>query len=405
MNKINYLLFYIYSVFPFFCLLQKKYLGFSSNKIQGILLLIILFITILDKISFGGKINFPKYVFFFLLFSIYAIMSSLDIGRTSLFGLAKLIYSNPYLMTVYIFFIIENTNYNDAFIKNITSILYVMVFITLIVSLIQIYKPLFFINASIDMYYYFAIEQRRIISIYSWIDINSLGISFPAILSILYGQRLLKEKRSIYLIIAGGIVCFLNKSRYVMVSFFVASAQSIKINKRIFFNLIKYLASVVILLLISYWGLKKIGVDIDFFIKNRILSESYRSRILAFEMFKKFFPHNPFLGTGGIKTEELMQELGGRSSQIHVGYLSLFYYYGLIGGSIYLAFIYYLLKKLRHTAKKSGYWGSYFAFLTFLFANLTFPRFHLYEFGLILAIMFNKYYEQKMDNSMNKEKS
>ena len=67
--------------------------------------------------------------------------------------------------------------------------------------------------------------------------------------------------------------------------------------------------------------------------------KSAGTRILAVYMFLEFFPENPIFGTGGVMKADLVRAIRGRSSQIHVGILSLFYYYGLVGGFIYLFFL------------------------------------------------------------------
>ncbi len=129
------------------------------------------------------------------------------------------------------------------------------------------------------------------------------------------------------------------------------------------------------------------------------MSNSAETRILAFEVFSKVYPENPVIGTGGVNTTKMIQIIGGRSSQIHVGYLSLFYYFGLIGGLLYLAFMGSLLMRLWKRAKKSRYWGGFFALLAFAIANLTLVKLDLFFHGLLLALIFsNHFYNEGRKN-------
>ncbi len=95
---------------------------------------------------------------------------------------------------------------------------------------------------------------------------------------------------------------------------------------------------------------------------------------------------------------DLMKMKGSRTSQIHVGYLSLFYYYGIVGGTLYLFFAFYLLKKLYSIAKKTGYWGSFYAFLTYFISVMgTTVSFQIYFVGYIFAMVFHRFYEQEIN--------
>jgi len=187
-------------------------------------------------------------------------------------------------------------------------------------------------------------------------------------------------------------MAFLTSSRWIMLNFIVISSQIIWVSKNKLLNFLKYLlyglSIVIIVVVVAYFS----GIDIQKFIDNRLMSNSANTRILAFEVFFKVFPENMFFGTGGVDTAEVEMLLRGRSSQIHVGYLKLFYYYGIIGGTIYLTFLVLLLRRLWRMAKYSNYWGGFFALLGFAVANLTLVRLHLFYFGLILGIIYSRYY-------------
>ena len=58
--------------------------------------------------------------------------------------------------------------------------------------------------------------------------------------------------------------------------------------------------------------------------------------------------------------------------------------------------MYLLLKKIYIDAKITGFWAPYLAFLGLALANLTLVTFSLYEIGLIMVLVANKFYTQKI---------
>jgi hypothetical protein len=149
------------------------------------------------------------------------------------------------------------------------------------------------------------------------------------------------------------------------------------------------------------------GIKTDEIIKERILEKSRGgmlagdagTRIFAFKVFNKLYFKNPILGKGAIhvtndtsKDYELVRALKGRSSQIHVGYLSLFYYYGLIGGIIYIIFLVSFTRNSYLIAKKTDYYGTLFAIIQFLLINWTGVVFNVFNMGIVLSMVYQKYY-------------
>ena len=47
--------------------------------------------------------------------------------------------------------------------------------------------------------------------------------------------------------------------------------------------------------------------------------------------------------------------------------------------------------------KKYLFWGSFYGLLAFCFANTTFVYFNFSEMGIILAVIYLKYYEDKSE--------
>jgi len=130
------------------------------------------------------------------------------------------------------------------------------------------------------------------------------------------------------------------------------------------------------------------------YIAERLLANTASTRFLAFELFAKYFPENPFFGTGEHVTAELARSLQGRSSQIHVGYLSHLFEFGIFGSILLFSFWFYIAKRLFKTSRRFNYYGTFLGFLCFLVANLTLVKYSIFEYGIILSLLFNKGLEQ-----------
>jgi hypothetical protein len=73
--------------------------------------------------------------------------------------------------------------------------------------------------------------------------------------------------------------------------------------------------------------------------------------------------------------------------------LSLLYYYGLLGALLYGSGIAMLMMRMRRVAIKTGYWGSFFAFLGYIFANFTLIELDLFHHGLLMAVTVHRCFE------------
>src|SRR5690606_6871798 len=124
----------------------------------------------------------------------------------------------------------------------------------------------------------------------------------------------------------------------------------------------------------------ELGINIQEIIDNRILEKdsdmaSAKSRLTSYNVFMKVFPENPVFGVGPKTQDNVIDMLLGEANIIHVGYLAYLYYYGILGCIFIFLAIFFLLKETWNVGKKSGFWGSFYAFLAFAFGNLTFEYF------------------------------
>ena len=402
LNRINIAIFYVFSIYPIVGFITMKTTNIAAGNLLGVLLFLLLPLILITREP--NEIKFPTYLKFYLVFVALTIFSDFINGKIDMpFNYA---YRNGYIKTFLILFTIENTYVNKILVKNLKKIMFIILTITFVVIILQVViGPMFLVRESFmagrPAAYY------RAPSIFSWIDNpTDLGFTIPMIISILVSENYLTNtnKRNYILYFMGSVISLINRSRWIMVSMIVVSWQIIKYGKDKSTIYIKYIFSIVLFLLITYQVLFLSGIDVNKIIEERILEsksssleeKSAGTRILAVYLFIQFFPESPIFGTGGVMKSDLVHTLRGRSSQIHVGFLSLFYYYGLVGGIIYLAFLYYLLKRLKFVAETTNYWGSYYALLTFPIANLTLVSFGLFNMGVVMAMVFHKFYEQQL---------
>jgi len=351
----------------------------------------------------SSLINVPKYLIFFILFTVYHLLSSIIINPVPSFSywIWFLLLDKNFLACL-IFFIIENTHFDERFIRIMNRNILIVVLISLLVSLIQIKYPSFFLSTGIsldaeDVIYY---SQNRIFSIYSWLDLNSLGITFPILIAILLSFYNKKKKTFPLVVISGIVVSFLTKARYVMLSAIIVFSQlffasKIKLRKKVYIFFI-FAASIVIFSSIA----KVVGYDIQQVIDERIMEKSSdmlsaKTRIISYYVFLKVFPDHPLFGVGPETKSNVVQLLGGSAPLIHVGYLSYLYFYGLVGSFLLLFSMFYLLKRTQIVGKKYEFWGGFYGLLSFFAANATMVYFNFSEMGIILVIIYIRYFSEK----------
>jgi hypothetical protein len=271
--------------------------------------------------------------------------------------------------------------------------------LSLIVSLIQIKLPNFFFNAALDPELGYT-TGNRCSSIYSWTNLNSLGISFPILISILVSVYEKKKSTLSFVILSAIVVPFLSKARYVMISGIVVLSQ-------LFFNTkisaIRKATYVVIFLGSIYFiniAASSFGYDINDVIENRILEKdndmgSAKARIRSYEVFMIVFPEHPWFGVGPETKKEVLDLLDGEMSIIHVGYLSYLYFYGVVGCLILFLAIFFLLKYAWTVGKRDNFWGSFYGLTAFCIANTTFVYFNFSEMGIIISLIYLRYFNYR----------
>ncbi|MEM6763567.1 MAG: hypothetical protein AAF824_17930 [Bacteroidota bacterium] len=389
---------YTLPVIPFWGFLFRTILDMNFSFIVGAMSFIWIGMLLAQKYAGGSSIRMPRYVLWYAIFTMYVVAVEIFVGEKLEYDdtdIITFLSRHKHVIALMFLIIVENLTFDITYIRRLLKIIALVLLSASFVTICQVFDPYFFVYKSkeivllMNTYY-----EGRLFSIYTWVNLNSVGFSFLSMFSVYFGINLLFKRDSRLAIGGVGLVSFLVQARWIMLNFLIISFQKVLIDRKVLISIAKYSFSIIILLTIGYFILPSIGIDIDKIIEERILNKSALTRLLAFELFANQFPKQPIFGTGGIKTVDLVKEIAGRSSQIHVGFLSLLYYYGVVGGAIYIVFLYELMKRLRRVALKTTYWGTYFAFVGFIVANITLVNLDLNEHGLLLALTVHKFFER-----------
>lgn len=408
---------FLFAISPLLGWFTFNFLGKTDIQILFVLCILAFFLITLENL----KVPFPPYLILYTLFTVYSVISDIILASKS-FDFSY-IWDNSFISGLIILIIIEYVEIPKEFANRIYKISLILIIIAFVVILFQqFYSPLFMVRPDMQILYKnVSFEESRLSSIYTWTrsSLTEIGLCFFPVMAIIIGDLLKNDKKGVLpVLLMGATTAFFNKSRYVMLNFGI-----ILILYPIYKGLntgkaFKYAAIAVLLSIISYYGLKSTGYEIDKVINERILEKgagglahsNAGTRILAFKVFAELFPKNPFFGKGyihsfgkeGSSDYDLVRALAHRSSQIHVGYLSLFYYYGLFGGIIYLSFLILLTKKLYNDAKFTDYWGPFIGWTMFLVTNLTGVSLDIFRMGIVLVLFVNQYYlQQKISSTIN----
>jgi hypothetical protein len=414
-------LLYLLTLAPFIGFLSLTFVDMAIMNIISAFIKFLFILIFLNNTVQKKWNNLPKYFYFFLSFYVFHVFSEVFIVNKII--TIRYLYQDVFLDSLLILFIIHFLVFREGLIDKIFKLNYAVLIVAFFVIIIQqLYNPYFFSsNSVIDAMYNQGISEQRFMSIYSWTGSEMMfGFTFLPMLAIWINSLLEKKKFSkmiILLYIMGAIVVFIHKSRWMMLSYMLLFALPIVNSK---FKIKTIIISSILIIMVFFGGnifLAKIGVPINQIIEERIMDEdaggvmegSFSTRLLAFQVFGRLFTEHPWVGVGnykygiqgkGANRQNLERILANRSSQIHVGFLDLFYKYGLIGGGLYLLFLFSLMKYLYNVAKRTTNWAVFFIFLGFIIANLTLVYFDLFVNGLMLSLVYNKY----LENSIKRKK-
>ena len=408
---------------PLISFVFKRYIDIDFRRMLQLLSFIGVALVLINR-PFNGKVKFPSYLLFYLLFIIYTFYSTFEIlDRTFK---VDYLFSNKLVGAFNLIFIIENLKVSKKFYYQMLKYSKIILAIAFVVILVQqAYKTDFLVDPDIkDSLVGTDSNEVRLPSIYSWIgSLLVTGFAFVPIFLIMIEEMKIKKQKIFNWVLLGLLFAFLTKNRWIMLNMLLVFVLVFKEQRERFKQFLKYGVYLPIIIVIASILLSTFaGIDIKGIAEDRILesnkkpgleNKSASSRLLAFVVFGKLFKENPILGRGSIKygmggtgkqDYKLRKILSGRSSQIHVGYLSLLYMYGLIGGGLFLIFLYLILKKLYRDAKKMQKWAPFLGVLGFAIANLTLVTFHFYQVGLLFALFANQHYLLQHNKKVLQEK-
>ncbi len=414
---LNLIFIFVLAFYPFIAYAVRDKLDMEPDYVLGFLCFAFLGKILVEKYLTDESIRLPHYLSIFGIFTGYTILTSIFVSDNfEEEGAVKYFYSDPYVRSFVALLVVENIQFSTEQLKKVALVLSAMLVIASGVAVAQISDPFFFLYQPVGEWT--GQNTERIIemldenpelidgdkdrmlagyrmSIYSWINNLSVGMDGLAIFSILLGWDAYHKRNKIIIGLATALFAFLSSARWILLNFFVIAFQTIIRQKNWVLSLIKYSLLAVGLIFLTGYAASFAGVDIEAFIEKRLLDKGANTRLYAFEVFGKVFPDQPIFGTGAADTEEMLRLIKGKTSQIHVGWLKLFYYYGLVGGIIYLIFVAALLYHMWEKARLSKYYGSFFAILAFVVANCTLVELDLFYHGLFLAIIFSRHIDNR----------
>ena len=396
-NKLNRLFFnLLYPWFPFWAFLSVYFIKMPLNKVLIIPAILLAGLTMVFK----STKKIPAYLVFMIFFDIYHLASSIYFGAIpGNTNIPFYILSNYMIFATVLFFIAENTSFSSEFMNKMGRNIFLVIMTSFAVCLIQTKIEHFFYSPEI-MTYVGDLADKRLPSIYSWYDPNSLGITFPIIVSILFLNTIKENNyKVVLLIISLIIISFLSKTRYIMLSSIIVMSQLFIARQLSKSKKLKYMLAIGFSLLILVYGASLFNIDIQETINNRILEKntemaSANARLESLDVFLLKFPEHPIFGVGPKTRDDVLKLLHG-VPLLHVGYLSFLYWYGIVGASFLFISIFLLIKKSFQIGKRMGFWGGFYGLLAFIMANATMVYFNLSEMGIVLTVIYLKYHSDR----------
>lgn len=395
--------------FLFLLLLEPfiNYLLYPNPYVEGVGSLVgllgigIFLLLFIDK----KNLRIPRYWVFLLLYVLYTLV--LNAIKLDELTLPPLYRYRPFYFGFFLLFI-ENTSLHPKQYRILLrTIPFVLLVAFLVIMVQEVYSYQFFVKpGTYENLERFSYIQIRPESIFSWTNSMGKGLTFVPLLALLLPVFFLKveKKKIIFWSMIGLIFVFVSRGRWVMLNMlFVLGFLFYQYKQVRFKRSATTLLLFPVVIVASIYLMDLFGIDYMGIIQNRILDQergglvegSAGSRLLAFEVFFELFPNNPIFGAGAGITELLSERLAGESSQIHVGYLSSFYYYGIVGGMLYMLFLFYLSKDMYRTAQLIGQWGPFSGWMCLILANLTLNYLLVNNIGIILVMAFHKYYKDQ----------
>jgi hypothetical protein len=409
MNTINK---WVIGTLPFtilFSFVFYKWQDLSYYFTLGASCTFLFFLNLISNKQFVVK----KYTFWILGFGVYMVLSNTFIAQNTFIFYNEVI-KNQFIYAFFVINIIENTKFTEQQMRRSFQVFELTIWIALIVILVQqFYNRDFLQNTQLtDAAFeksFVSESESRFISIFSWSGTLDHIFYFIPICFFVINYELNRDKlfKAILFTIILVTFCVISKTRTSMMpAALVFIILRTSYHHKTFNTVVNRAIVFIVLLFAMYIAFTNIPL-LQNILKDRILESSrvdeeaktMNTRVLAVKAFIKFFPDKPLLGAGNTKYSSgskgqwnyaLTSFLHGRSSQIHVGLLDLFYLYGLVGGSIFVMFFYSSLRRFSQKSKIYNFRAVYWALMTLPVANIGLVSFNLMSAGLLISFMLFK---------------
>ncbi len=389
---------YFLAFAPIWGYILLVYFQRAPNWVLGAVFTIISLIYF-PRLFIRKKFVVPLYVKFLILSFLYYYIWGMTNNYEQYGGFFKFLYKNPAMFSIFVFLMVENAVFTGKFIRRIVIIFKATIIVAFIVSFIQVFVIEYFL-IPVQLYEDVNIAQFGIIrfpSFFAYLDPNEMGFSFLPIAGIVLSYDMYYKNRfTAVFVVLSGVVAILSSTRYIQIGYFIILMQLLIGKKFSLKNTMLLLVMLGVSIFLSTIFLRAIGFDLDDYYYTRLIERTYMSRIVGINLFIRFFPQNPLFGVGQRVSDELYSALGGYSSQIHIGYLSHLYEWGIVG-SIFVFTAWALMAlKMWRVAVHSRFYGGFFGMLIFLFANATLVEYDLFHYGIIFSLVFTKFFENAL---------
>jgi hypothetical protein len=364
---------------------------------------------------FVKGIRFKNFITLILILLLYyiisAILSAYFYGGTLFYF--RDIYRNNFLLFALLLIALSSNTLSAGEYQNVYTGMYVLFFISVVVIIIQQFaNPLFF--TSKDWYvrdltsYQFNIIKDRLPSIYSFSGSQSAGIAFNAIYALLLEKSLKNNKRylTIALFILALLYAIFQKSRWVLIYYFIVSLQIPIRTKFKFRRAVLYIIIFILFIQTLIWA----GVPLADIVNYRYLDKdvggithgSYQARESSFRVFQQFVNVNPLWGVQGEgNLSDFSRELGRSRPRLLIGILDPLLLEGIVGSLWLYLFIAMLLRQLYLYGRHTRNYAYFLIFIGFLVTNLSINYMNFMDMGIIIMIVL--YNNERYKLSLEKE--
>lgn len=398
-------LFLILSVMPLVVFIisapAESLLGMSSqNKTILLYIYLAMFMVLSNALLQKHRLRIPTYIVVYFILQIYLAFQQTALANVNLLTGVNAFYKDNDFAFLLFMIVVENSYISPKTYNNMQKGIFFILIAAVFVTLIQVtVNRMFFMPSSVEAEVFQSSWMNyRFPSLFYWVGgRTALVLVLPGLLALSFDVEHYRSAFWHYAAILAALVTVLfEKTRLTMVAYMV-TLYMYYVKRRGFSirSMAQYGITIVLLLFIAINAGQMADMDMNSYLENRIKSESATTRLLAFKLFAKYYGDSPVFGIGNWNqiSNETRRDFQGRTKRIHVGWLSLFYYWGLVGGVIFITFNVYMFRRFMRIARTTGKLGPLFVWLCLLISNFTHVVLSPYSMATLLALVFARYYE------------